>query len=42
MFPPGSACVYIVHVLDRGHQTKLTLTVDVLSYSIEYVKSYAC
>ena len=26
MFPQGSACVYIAHVLDRGHQNDLTMT----------------
>ena len=26
MFPRGSACVHIVHVLDRGHQNDLPMT----------------
>ena len=28
MYPRGSACVYIVHVLDRGHQNDLPMTND--------------
>ena len=38
----ASACVYIVHVLVRGHQHDLTMTVEGLSYTIEYFKSYEC
>ena len=37
MFPRGSACVYIVHMVDRGHQIVVRLTKNMVDLIVTYI-----